>query len=88
MRLLRLVPVTPDESAALANMQHDAPVSIPWSAATLCADCEHVHNKPGHACPSCTSEHGILLSRLLGSMSEEDHARDLASVGMPTGGAA
>ena len=33
--------------------------------ATLCADCETVHNQPDGTCPRCTSRHGILLSRLL-----------------------
>jgi len=38
---------------------------IAWDLATLCADCETVHNQPDGACPRCTSRHGILLSRLL-----------------------
>jgi hypothetical protein len=38
---------------------------IPWELATLCADCETVHNQPDGTCPRCTSKHGILLSRLL-----------------------
>jgi hypothetical protein len=38
---------------------------IPWELATLCADCDTVHNQPGGTCPRCTSRHGILLSRLL-----------------------
>ena len=41
------------------------PEWIPWELATLCADCETVHNQPDGTCPRCTSQHGILLSRLL-----------------------
>ena len=41
------------------------PEWIAWDLATLCADCETVHNQPGGTCPRCTSQHGILLSRLL-----------------------
>ena len=58
------------------HIHHDSPVVsqfpqrpepewIAWDAATLCADCETVHNQPGGTCPRCTSQHGILLSRLL-----------------------
>jgi uncharacterized paraquat-inducible protein A len=38
---------------------------IPWELATLCADCDTVHNQPDGVCPRCTSKYGILLSRLL-----------------------
>ncbi len=38
---------------------------LPWEVATLCANCDTVHNQPGGTCPRCTSKHGILLSRLL-----------------------
>ena len=38
---------------------------IPWELATLCADCETVHNQPDGVCPRCTSKYGILLARLL-----------------------
>ena len=38
---------------------------IAWEVATLCADCDTVHNQPDGTCPRCTSKHGILLSRLL-----------------------
>lgn len=41
------------------------PEWIAWDIATLCADCETVHNQPSGVCPRCTSRHGILLSRLL-----------------------
>jgi hypothetical protein len=58
------------------HVRHDTPVVgqfpfradpdwMPWELATLCADCETVHNQPGGSCPRCTSQHGILLSRLL-----------------------
>jgi len=41
------------------------PEWIPLELATLCADCETVHNQPDGVCPRCTSKHGILISRLL-----------------------
>lgn len=67
--MLRLVtPAEADAIEAIREARSDSE-SIPWAVATLCADCETVHNQPGGACPRCTSAHGILLSRLLGSRS-------------------
>jgi hypothetical protein len=59
--------MTSDFSAAVETISraNDEPVSIPWALATLCADCETVHSKPGGACPRCTSSHNLVLSRLL-----------------------
>ena len=41
------------------------PQAIPIERAVLCATCDTVHDQPAGPCPRCTSEHGLLLARLL-----------------------
>jgi hypothetical protein len=58
-------PVRHDHAVVSTFPYRPDPEWMPWETATLCANCDTVHNQPGGECPRCTSRHGLLLSRLL-----------------------
>jgi len=61
-------PILPREDIALVALSlRIDPIHIPLGLAMICGDCDSIYQSQDGCCPSCTSRHGMRLSRVLGA---------------------